>query len=154
MVLWRITQAEFAAAALSGLGGLYASGRWHQQGVPVVYLASTWSLAALEILVHLGRRDWKVSYVYHRVEVPNDIATQSLNTEQLPADWTAQPPVRASQTLGSDWLNAQTHALLQVPSVISPVECNWILNPRHPDAAKLRVTETKPLQFDARLMPA
>ena len=149
LTLWRITRAEFADSALSGAGGLYVSGRWHQQGLPVVYLASAWSLAALEVLVHVGRRDLIIPYVYIRVDVPMDVPTETI--DGLPADWDAQPPGLASQRVGSDWLRAQTSLLLQVPSVISPVEHNWVLNPRHPDAAKLIIADAIPFRFDARL---
>lgn len=72
-IAWRITRAEFAISALSGQGGLYADGRWHRAGQPVVYMASTWSLAALEVFVHLGRRDSAIPLVYFSVTIPPQV---------------------------------------------------------------------------------
>ena len=48
-VAWRIADARFGGAPLSGEGGLYAAGRWHYQGRRVVYFSRTLSLAALEV---------------------------------------------------------------------------------------------------------
>jgi hypothetical protein len=31
-----------------------------------------------------------------------------------------------------------------------PGECNFLLNPRHPDFSKLRIGTPSPLQFDSR----
>jgi RES domain-containing protein len=33
--------------ALDGIGGMYTSGRWHNKGYPIVYIASSAALAAL-----------------------------------------------------------------------------------------------------------
>lgn len=149
--LWRITRAEFSDSALSGLGGLYADGRWHRRGQPVVYLAQTWSLAALEVYVHLGRRDWATPLVYVGVDVPESLPITTLNEEQLPPRWDNHPPSAETQELGSIWLRHAGSALLQVPSVLSPVESNYLLNPRHPDAPRLGSSSAQPFRLDSRL---
>lgn len=149
--LWRITWAEFADSALSGLGGLHADGRWHRRGQPVVYLAQTWSLAALEVYVHLGRRDWAAPLVYVGIDIPETLPISTLNEEQLPPRWDSHPPSVKTRELGSAWLRQADSALLQVPSVLSPVECNYLLNPLHPDAARLGSSSAQPFRLDARL---
>jgi RES domain-containing protein len=153
LTAWRITRAEFAASALSGQGGRYADGRWHRAGQPVVYLACTWSLAALEVLVHLGRRDTAIPFVYFSVTIPPQASALTVETDTLPPEWISEPPLPDTQRLGTDWLRAGASALLRVPSVLSPVESeyNWILNPQHPDAATLIVSDPRPFQFDRRL---
>ena len=51
MFLWRISN----HSALDGRGGLYAPARWHSQGHPVVYLATSPAGALVEVLVeHVG----------------------------------------------------------------------------------------------------
>ncbi|MBA2432688.1 MAG: RES family NAD+ phosphorylase, partial [Chthoniobacterales bacterium] len=47
---WRIQKARYATTAFSGEGARQYRGRWHSRGVPVVYLSSHQSLAALEVL--------------------------------------------------------------------------------------------------------
>jgi RES domain-containing protein len=153
LTFWRISRAEFTASALSGQGGLYAGGRWHRAGRPVVYLASTWSLAALEVFVHLGRRDSAIPFVYFSVTIPPRVSAQTVRTETLPSDWMSEPPSSDTQRLGTDWLRSHASALLRVPSVLSPLdaEYNWILNPQHPDATQLIISKPRPFQFDRHL---
>jgi RES domain-containing protein len=153
LLAWRITRAEFATSALSGQGGLYADGRWHRAGHPVVYLASTWSLAALEVFVHLGRRDSAISFIYFSITIPPQVSALTVGTNALPPDWMSEPPSPDTQRLGTDWLRSHASALLRVPSVLSPAESeyNWVLNSQHPDATQLIVSEPQPFQFERRL---
>jgi RES domain-containing protein len=41
--------------------------------------------------------------------------------------------------------------VLRVPSVVTAGEFNFILNPRHPDFARLKLGLPEPFAFDARL---
>lgn len=156
LVAWRIIRAEFAASALSGQGGLYAEGRWHRVGQPVVYLASTWSLAALEVFVHLGRRDFAIPLISLGITILPEVSALALDIEALPSDWKTEPPSPDTQAIGSDWLQSNASTLLRVPSVLSPAESeyNWVVNPVHTDAAKLSVSEPKPFKFGRRMWTA
>jgi RES domain-containing protein len=58
MIFWRISN----YADLSGQGGLYAPGRWHNQGIPVVYCGDHPGSALLEILVHVDLSDIPTSF--------------------------------------------------------------------------------------------
>ena len=150
---WRITRSQFAATALSGQGGLYADGRWHRAGQPVVYLASTWSLAALEVFMHLGRRDSAIEFAYLNVDVPPDLSARTVEVESLPAGWRANPPLAETQQLGFQWLQERDSVLLRVPSALSPasIEYNWLFNPLHPDAPRLIASPPGPFRFDQRM---
>jgi len=156
LVAWRITRAEFAASALFGQGALPAEGRWHRVGQPVVYLAKTWSLAALAVFVHLGRRDFAIPLIYLGITILPEVSALALDIEALPPDWISEPPSPDTQTIGSDWLQSNASTLLRVPSVLSPAESeyNWVVNPVHTDAAKLSVSEPKPFKFDRRMWTA
>ena len=48
LIVWRLTTARFARSAFSGDGARLYGGRWHRKGVPLVYTASSQSLAMLE----------------------------------------------------------------------------------------------------------
>ena len=52
---------------------------------------------------------------------------------------------------GSAWLRRARTAVLEVPSVIVPSERNYLLNPRHPDFARLRIGRPTPFVFDPRM---
>ena len=148
MRLWRISK----HASLSGDGGLYAAGRWHSRGRRIVYLADHPASALLEILVHLevAAEDLPSHYQLLGVEVPGDVATMSAEESELPPDWRAQhAPTRAR---GDDWIAAGTSTLLQVPSAIVPASANFLLNPAHPDAARIDIATARRAAFDPRLM--
>ena len=145
MELWRISN----YADLSGIGGVRAAGRWHSQGRRIVYLADHPSSALLEMLVHMDRDLIPATYQLLRIVVPADVAVESVDTE-LPPNWRSQ--TLTSREIGDRWLDRATTALLRVPSAISGKGDNFLLNPSHPDAAKITVAETFKAPFDPRLL--
>ena len=145
MELWRISN----YADLSGIGGLRAAGRWHSQGRRIVYLADHSSSALLEMLVHMDRDLIPATYQLLRIVVPADIAVETIDAE-LPPDWRSQ--TLTSREIGDLWLDRSTGALLRVPSAISAKGNNYLLNPEHPDAAKIAVAEIIKAPFDPRLL--
>lgn len=145
MELWRISNYQ----DLSGIGGLRAAGRWHWQGRRIVYLADHPSSALLEMLVHTDRDLIPASYQLLRIIVPSDLTIEAVDTKQLSVHWRTE--TMASREIGDRWLDRSTSALLQVPSAIAQGQ-NFLLNPAHPDAAKIVVAETFHSPFDARLL--
>lgn len=145
MELWRISN----YVDLSGLGGLRAAGRWHSQGKRIVYLADHASSALLEMLVHMDRDLIPPTYQLLRVAVPDDIVAGTVGPE-LPPDWRTQTTV--SRDIGDRWLDSSASALLQVPSAISGQGASFLLNPAHPDAARISVAEVIQAPFDPRLL--
>jgi RES domain-containing protein len=143
--LWRISNHD----TLDGRGGLLASARWHTRGRPVVYLAATPAGAMIEALVHLELRPDKLpkSYRLLKVEAPEDVARMRFSA--LTEDW-RQSEI-ASRTLGDEWLGLNQTALLEVPSAILPETSNFLLNPLHGDAARVRVLWHEAYPFDQRL---
>lgn len=146
MELWRISN----YADLSGIGGLRAAGRWHSQGRRIVYLADHESSALLEMLVHMDRDLIPATYQLLRIVAPDDIAIEAINAE-LPRDWREQ--TLTSREIGDRWLDRATSALLRVPSAISAKGNNYLLNPEHPDSARIAVAEVVKAPFDPRLFP-
>lgn len=144
MELWRISN----YADLSGIGGLRAAGRWHSQGRRIVYLADHPSSALLEMLVHMDRDLIPPTYQLLRIVLAPDIAIETATG--LSPDWRTET-IR-SREIGDRWLDRSTSALLQVPSAISEQGHNFLLNPAHPDAAKIAVSEVFRAPFDARLL--
>ncbi len=152
MIVHRICKARYGDAAFSGVGGMEASGRWHHRGSPVVYAAQTLSLAALEYLAHLGRRDTKASFVWVQATIPDDVNVDILDPATLPGHWSTSPPIEATMMLGTAWLAASRGAVLKVPSAVIETEFNFLINPRHSDFARIRVSSAKQFSFDSRLL--
>lgn len=145
MELWRISN----YVDLSGIGGLRAAGRWHSQGKRIVYLADHPSSALLEMLVHMDRDLIPPTYQLLRIAVPDDIVIETV-TQELPPDWRIKMMV--SREIGDRWLDRSGSALSQVPSAISAQGANFLLNPAHPDAARVSVAEVIQSPFDPRLL--
>ncbi len=57
MRIWRITSHKHIETVFSGIGGLYASGRWHPQGYKISYTSESLALASLEVFVHSETTD-------------------------------------------------------------------------------------------------
>ena len=154
-LLWRIaTDArEYEAHELSGNGAEQTGGRWNRPGRPLVYAASTASLACLETVVHLNAGDLPLNRFLVRIEVPAAVwaARRSCAATELPVGWGAIPEGKVSLDIGDAWLRAASSALLVVPSVIVPEECNMLINPLHADAAGIRAAKLRPWVYDLRL---
>ena len=75
-----------------------------------------------------------------------------ISTDALASDWRTQPAL--TRQIGDQWLDQSATALLQVPSVIVPIGKNFLLNPAHPDAAKVTIAAVVNAPFDPRLLPA
>jgi RES domain-containing protein len=151
VLLWRVSN----HADLAGTGGMVASARWYTAGHPVVYLAESPSAALLENLVHLelDEEDRPRSYQMLKVAVESAIEppveVEAVAIEDLPDTWKSDEA--ATRAVGDAWLERGRTALLRVPSVLTPETWNWLLNPRHPDAARLRVVSAENPLYDSRL---
>ena len=145
MVLWRISRHR----DLDGLGGLRAPGRWHERGVPVVYLAETAAGALLEVCVHTAANDVPPNYTLLEVTVPTTTTLETISIDSLPQDWSEN--LEATRAIGSEWLRSMRSAWLRVPSVLAPATFNVLLNPAHRDAKKILIGNVLEYPFDPRL---
>lgn len=144
MRLYRLGTA--AHPVWDGAGAAAHGGRWNPRGVPVIYAAGSLALAMLERLVQ--RRGFGATLVVE-AEVPDGLPVEDLMAAP-PADWrTLSSPAAAAA--GGRWLAAGRTALLRVPSAIVPREANYVVNPAHRDAARIRVGAPAPLDWDPRL---
>lgn len=148
MTLWRISN----HADLSGLGGVQRSGRWHHAGVPVVYLAESPALALLEVIVNfeLTPADFPADYQLLEVDCAS-VGVLALADGQLTGQWADQRSV--TQSIGSEWLASGASALLKVPSAVVARSWNYLLNPRHPEAAHATIRSSNRHPLDPRLLP-
>ena len=81
------------------------------------------------------------------IHVPDEVSCRQL--EDLPADWTSQRSW--TEDAGNRWLDENKTLLLKVPSVIVPLEYNYILNPQHGDMKLVKVVGVEPFTIDERL---
>jgi len=150
LVVWRIVQRRLAKHAFSGEGARRYGGRWNSPGLPVIYMAQSQSLAALEILVHVDSENLLFNYVAIPVRIEENLILQ-IDSSKLPRNWRAYPATKATRSLGDMWLIDQESVVLQVPSAVIPTEYNFLLNPVHPDFRHLVPGKPVPFEFDSRL---
>lgn len=145
--LWRISNFR----SLNGEGGLRYSARWHTAGRPIVYLAASPAGAMIEVLVHLelDEDDLPPSYTLLHVEAPSSLAIEDLHVGKRD-DWKTDLPL--SRSIGDAWLKGAKTALARVPSVILPDTFNYLLNPLHPDAKRIKIARAMKANFDPRLL--
>jgi RES domain-containing protein len=147
VILWRISNHD----ALDGRGGLSAAARWHTQGRPIVYLATSPAGALVEVLVHLELDPAHLpqSYRMLKAEAPEDMPPSRVEAAALPENW--REDLILTRSMGDDWLAAAASALLEVPSAILPEMSNLLLNPVHPEAQRIRVLWHEAFLYDRRL---
>ena len=104
-------------------------------------MAQSVSLAVLENLVHMSRKDFPTGYVVAGAAIPDTLEISS--ADQLAARYEPLDP----QALGDRWLDSRASAVLRVPSAVVPREFNYLLNPRHRDFSKIVAELPVPFAF-------
>jgi|ERR1017187_2078718 RES domain-containing protein len=151
MRVWRICKRRYAGVSFSGEGARLFSGRWNPSGVPIVYSSLSLSLAAMEVFVHLEPMMAPNDLVSVMAELPiEEQHAERIDLKKLPRDWRRiDHPVL--QGIGEKWARSGRSLVLLVPSIAVLGEWNALINPAHPDAAKIRIEAAKLFQFDARM---
>ena len=139
----------------SGLGASYRDGaRWNLQGIPVLYFATSASLAMLELANYLpSPRLVPASYrlgiytLYARTKV------DTWRVEDLPEEWNQYPYPGATQQLGAAWLRSGKRLALRVPSAAVPggLESCVLINPRHAAIDQLKLVKQQDDIYNKRL---
>ncbi|ERT13073.1 RES family NAD+ phosphorylase [Photorhabdus temperata] len=131
MIAYRIIKKKYKASAWTGYGAQMHGGRWNPKGFPMLYLATSISLAMLETLVHFESGALLEEYLLLSIEI-DDEEIIILDRECLPSNWSERVIPDDTRALGNNWLNSCDSIGLIVPSVIVPQENNLLVNPQHP----------------------
>jgi len=150
MNVWRIAQKHHTTPPLNGMGGLYVSGRWHSKGQLIVYTAASQALAILESIVHFDPANAPVDLVMISADI-SPVSYRALSAVELGQNWKTRGS-EALRHIGNQWLQDQSSCVLQVPSVITPSEeYNYLINPLHPEFAKITKVQMETFVMDPRL---
>jgi RES domain-containing protein len=133
-----------------GSGAGLIGGRWNSLGKPVIYGSLSYSCAMLEILAHANIGRVPQTHQFVIAEVPKDVSVEILEGSILPEGWDSENTASA-RARGDQWINEARSAILIVPSVIARLDRNALVNPLHPDAKKLIVSEPINVIWDKRL---
>ncbi|AWG25503.1 RES family NAD+ phosphorylase [Flavobacterium kingsejongi] len=156
MKVYRIEREKYLKTTLQGIGAALTEGyRWNSLNTYLVYTAESRALATLEVSVHLDlSEDLPTDRHYVEIEIPDEVEITELSIDDMPEGWDSRPPLLETQYIGDDFVQQNNGAVLKVPSCIVPPEYNYLINPQHPDAKKIKVISTAKLVFDNRIKPA
>jgi RES domain-containing protein len=148
MLVYRLAKTQYIRD-LQGTGGLYGSGRWHRQGTPILYTSENASLPMLEFLANYTILPDNLSLL--TLQIPDGLAMDQVEVSTLPLNWrnAEYPPELADRA--TEWILEAKYLMLRVPSVHSPVDCNILINPQHPDARLMSILKVEPYIFDSRI---
>ena len=150
MRVWRIARAAYPP--LDGEGARLHGARWNSPGVAVAYTAGSLALAIVELLVHTDPDLIPADLTAFEIEIPDGTATTRVEHGALRDGWTDHTDFSPCREIGDAWARGGESCILQVPSAVVPEESNFLVNPRHPDAATIRVLSSRPFAFDPRLL--
>ena len=132
-----------------GSGSHRWGSRWISPGKYVVHAAESYALAVLENLVHWQTSTVPKSLVCVAADIPDDIEQEKIDRSELPK--TEPDSYAPFREIGDDWYDRAETAVLWVPSVVSPVETNILVNQAHRDFGSIVAQALGPARIDPRL---
>lgn len=142
--VYRILRRPYATKPLDGEGAYRFGGRWSSPGTRLAYTAEHLSLAMLEYFVHIDPEDLPTDLVLVVADVPAGVSRSVVSPRRLLC------PSKLA-TIGDQFVHDHRAAILIVPSALAPAESNWLINPFHPDFARIRTHPPQPFDYDPRL---
>jgi len=147
--LWRI--ATGGRAVWSGGGARLFGQRWNPPGLPAIYSGTSFAICLVEILVHANRKSPPSAAQFVEALVPDDVSREAFDPAWRPG-WDDPYDLSVAQAFGRDWIERGRSALLVVPSIVTAGrDDNVVVNPDHPDAARIWVGPETPVALDRRL---
>ncbi len=133
-----------------GSGAALEGARWNSPGRVLIYASEHYATTILEKLVHAGRTQLPGAHHAAAIDIPDDLPLEVFDPEAV-SGWDAEESA-AARGYGDQWHAAGRTAVLVVPSIPGqPVERNFVINPAHPDAARIRVGPSFDVVWDGRL---
>ena len=140
--------ADLRHAIFDGTGAMLHGARWNSPGRRVIYAAETYAGALLEILVHASGAVPRSQGFVH-IEIPAGLAIEQAREDDVPG-WDSAS-FDAAQRFGDRWYDERRTTVLLVPSVVTRVERNVLINQEHPGFALIQASKPLPVRWDARL---
>ena len=156
MRYFRVTPRQEPARAFDGSGAASSPGRWNQRGQRAVYLSSRLPLGLLEVIVQDSTSSLN-GYGFYPVEIPDDIHLDAIDRNRLSRAWrTGRAGRPECRDLVQPWWDGQHPCGFIVPSAVLPEafgygDFNAVIDPGHPDFARLTIGGFTALTIDDRL---
>jgi RES domain-containing protein len=131
-----------------GSGAMLHGARWNSAGRRVIYAAESYAGALLEILVHASGSVPR-SQGYVEIQIPAGLSIEEISQDDVP-QWHS-PSFARAQAFGDQWYDERRTPVLMVPSLVTVVERNILINQEHPDFDRIKASQPMPVRWDARL---
>lgn len=148
--VWRITHREYLQSAFTGEGARLFGGRFNSEGLRAVYTSGSLSLSLLELLVQIDDREYLDYCVQFYVDIPRELIFEP-RINELPAGWNAIPYGKSAQKFGDQWIKEGRYAVMRIPSVVVPLEFNYVLNPSHDKFDMIEISKSEKVILDPRI---
>lgn len=133
-----------------GTGAALLGGRWNSPGRPLIYGSLSYACAMLEMLAHAGIGRLPMTHHYVVASIPPEVTVERHDETSLPLGWDTED-LSVARAFGDRWLLEQRSAILLVPAVVARLEWNALVNPAHPQAARLSLSAPAAVVWDRRL---
>jgi RES domain-containing protein len=152
LVAWRIGNARYAGSlAESAKITSRIGGRWNAPGTPVLYTASSYCAALLEVIPHFVQMGFASDLLATAIRVPDTVSITTLYEDVLPIDWRECSAEDTLRQLTSEWIERSESCVLSVPAATIPYERALLMNPAHVEFSQLEVITREPVNVDSRL---
>lgn len=146
MQAWRIAHRAFPV--MDGGGAAAYPGRWNGPRQPAIYCGGSFAITMLERLCYAGLGRVPTTDVYVEIDVP-DVTIERFDPVAH-GGWD-RPRSAVAKAFGVKWLAAARSVALLVPSVVTRLDWNVVINPAHPDFSGITWSEPQPVVWDRRL---
>jgi RES domain-containing protein len=123
-------------------------GRWNSAGRAVIYCGASFAIAMLERLVYAAIGTVPAGDRWVEADLPDTFAAH-LDEADLPG-WKA-PESAPARTFGDRWLAEGRSVALIVPSAVTLIDRNVVINPVHRDYPQIIPGPERPVAWDGRL---
>lgn len=145
------TRTEKHAYSLTASG---VANRWNKNQEYVIYSGNHSALSALELIAHRSSirayQNYKIMFIALSV---TDADIKTIEIDDLPTNWKSIKAYPQLQQMGSKWYQSQENLILKVPSILVPIENNYIINTTHPlFSERVSLLKTEDFFWDNRLL--
>jgi RES domain-containing protein len=140
--------ADMRHTIFDGTGAMVYGARWNSPGRRVIYAAETYAGALLEMLVH-GSGSAPHNQGFIEIAIPSGVRIEVARVDKV-AGWDARSSATA-RSFGDRWYDERRTPVLMVPSVVTRMEANILINQEHPDSVRITASAPLPVRWDSRL---
>ncbi len=134
-----------------GGGAGRAGGRWNSPGQDAIYAGDSFAIAALERLVHASIRRLSVDDRYVEIEIPDAVSVEAFDAKRHSGWDDGERGIGLTRAFGDKWHIETRSAVLIVPSAVTKLDRNLVINPAHPQFKLIKASAEKPVTWDSRL---